>query len=616
MKQSANYVSKSRRFIRLKTSIAVAIFLFLIEILAIWSFGSFSVLRPGESAFLRFSLWFSHLSTPLLPLSIMKDYILDKLWICALVNLVLILILWLSSRRRSNYRDVEEGSAHWAFWRELKLFRKKENNQPLAEAVYMTKEADLPNGNVLVVAGPGEGKSFRMLTPAIIQACRDGYEKPSMIITDTKGALFRETAKHVMNQGLKVRVLNLTNPKYSWQYNPLCCIHQARLQTELASLVRCFIANTRDVETNAGDAFWEDTLYFLLMSVWAYQCTYQTNPVTNAIETKAMYRTLELIRGLRLDSNGKLSPDCEYSIIVDHIREENPLHITVTSFDSLTAAAPETIQSVVITAIARLAVFGEEAIELLTMDDELDIDGIFEEPTALYLNFEVGSAYKVIAAMFLEQCFASAYYIADTKHGGRLPLTCKMFLDEIANICKFHSLPERLSTARSYNIEITLCLQALQQLEKLYEGSDQTIINNCAVFAYLGCSEPDTLERISDMLGKTTIDEVSESRNYGTQGGGSSSDRRTGRPLMTKDELLTMNRENSVLVIRGHNPIYAPKCRTEKWSEYKYLGGRNKKNNVDISALCADMYNRHKEAYDADKIVRIERIRRLAQLKK
>lgn len=615
MRKADNNITGNKRYRRLKVCVFVLLFLFLFEALQLWSFYSFSVSPAGKdySLLQRIATWLVYISTPLTPISESLSYIFRHIWVYIPVNAFFIVLLLIASKNRGNYRDIEAGSAHWAFKKERKLFAEKENNQPLAEGIYMTGKADLPNGNVVVVANPGDGKSFRVLTPGIIQACREGYDKPSMIITDTKGALYRDTCRMVENAGLEVRTLNLTDPRYSNLYNPLCNIHRERLNTELSSLARCFIVNTRDAEAKTGDAFWEDTLYFLLMSVWGYQVTCDINPVSCVDETKAMYRTLELIRGMRLESGGGIRPDCEFAAIVDQLRQDKPLHITVTNFDSLMAAAPETIQSVVITAISRLAVFAEPDIEMLTMDDEMNIDGICEVPTALYLNFEVGSAYKVIAAMFLEQCFASIYYIADTKHGGSLPVKCKMYLDEIANICKFHSLPERLSTARSYNIDITLCLQALQQLKHLYDGSDQTIINNCAVFAYLGCGEPDTLERVSKLLGKTTIDEVNASRNYSGNGGGSESDRRTGRELMTQDELFTLPRNKCVLIIRGHNPIYAAKCKTEKWAEYKLLGGKgNPKNNTDVSVKYAGEYSLHKARYDELRKERETRLSRIA----
>lgn len=618
IRQADNNVTGTKGYRRLKVCVVILVFLFLVEALQLWSFYSFSVSADGtgKSLGLRIALWLSFIDTPLVRISIAWRYILKHIWVYIPINLLFVVIVAVASKKRSNYRDIEAGSAHWAFPDEKNLFSKRENNQPLAEDVYMTKEADLPNGNVIVVANPGDGKSFRVLTPAIIQSCRDEYDKPSMIITDTKGALYRDTCRMVEAAGIEVRTLNLTDPRYSNLYNPLCNIHGERLNTELSSLARCFIMNTRDSGTQTGDKFWEDSLYFLLMAVWGYQTTCDTNPLTGIPETKAMYRTLELIRGMRLESGG-IRADCEFSAIVEQLREDKPLHISITNFDSLMAAAPETIQSVVITAISRLAVFAEPDIEMLTMDDEMNIDGLCETPTALYLNFEVGSAYKVIAAMFLEQCFASIYYIADTKHGGSLPIKCKMYLDEIANICKFHSLPERLSTARSYNIDITLCLQALQQLKHLYDGSDQTIINNCAVFAYLGCGEPDTLERVSKLLGKTTIDEVNSSRNYGDRGGGSDSDHRTGRELMTQDELFTMPRDKCVLIIRGHNPIYARKCRTERWREYKLLGGKGcPENNTDVTVKYAAEYSLHKAIYDELKEAREERLRRLALTKK
>lgn len=611
MKRADNVVTGNRRGRRAIVALLIFLFLSAAEALVLWSFYSYSVTAgSGKSLLLRLCLWISAIPTTGL-VSGGGGYILRHyLCLCLPLTALVLLLFIVNSHRHGNYRDIEAGSAHWAHRSERRLFSERGNNQPLAEGIYMTPAADLPNGNIIVVAGPGDGKSFRVLTPGIIQACRSGYDKPSLIITDTKGALYRDTARMVKAAGIRVRCLNLTDPRYSCLYNPLCNLHSARLSTELSSLARCFIANTRDVETNAGDAFWEDALYFLLVSVWGYQATCAVNPLTGAEETQAMYRTLELIRGLRLGANSRFADGCEYSGIIEALRTVSPLHLAVTSYDSLCAAAPETIQSVIITAVSRLAIFAEPDIEMLTMADEMQIDLICDEPTALYLNFEVGSAYKVIAAMFLEQCFASVYYIADTKHGGKLPRKCRFLLDEIANICKFHSLPERLSTARSYNIDIMLCVQALQQLKHLYDGADQTIINNCAVFAYLGCGEPDTLERVSKLLGKTTIDEVNESRNRGTHGGSSEADRRTGRSLMTEDELFTLSRDKCVLIVRGHNPLFARKCRTEGWAEYRLLGGiGNADNNIDVRDEYAADYARHKEQYDLLTALRVARLK-------
>ncbi len=615
VRQAENKITGNRPFRRLKIGLAFFMLLLVIQALALWSFYSYSQNSVAEDFLFRLGGWFgSFVFVPLCPVSEAVPYLVRHLWKLSVAD-VLLLILLAAPRTRDNFKDIEQGSAHFAYRKELTKFAKRKNNQPLAEGIYMTTEADLPNGNVLVVAGPGDGKSFRVLAPGIIQACRKGFDKPSMVITDTKGALYRDTCKMVEAEGIKTRCLNLSDPRYSNLYNPLMNLHTDRLHTELSALARCFIVNTRDTEARTGDAFWEDTLYFLLVAIWSYQTDCEVNPINGATETKAMYRSLELVRGMNVNNEGKVDAGCEFALIVAALREENPLHIAVTSFDSLMSAPPQTIQSVIITAVSRLAVFAEPNIEMLTMSDEMNIDELCEKPTALYLNFEVGSAYKVIAAMFLEQCFSSIYYIADTKYGGSLPVKCKMFLDEIANICKFHSLPERLSTARSYNIDITLCLQALQQLKRLYDGSDQTIINNCAVFAYLGCGEPDTLERVSKLLGKTTIDETNLSRNYGDRGGGNESDRRTGRELLTQDELFTLPRAKCVLLVRGHNPIYGEKCRTEVWKEYKHLGGKgNPKNSTDIAVKYAVEYSQHKAEYDKLRRQREERYRRLAEL--
>lgn len=597
MRQAKNVIAPRAAGRRSKAGIILCILLIAAEFFLTWSYLSFVRADPDTETYLRLGLWLmSIFSTPLAPFAEVSEQLIPLILKLGGATTVISLLLMIPYGRRTNFRSIEEGSAHFAFRKELKLFRERANYQPLAEKVYMTKAADLPNDNVLCVASPGEGKSFAVLTPGIIQACRPNYERPTLIITDTKGALYRDTSKMVREAGYEVRMLNLTNPKFSELYNPLENLHQEKLYIEISSLAKCFVQNSRDIEARTGDAFWEDSLQFLLTSVWAYQATFPENPVSGRAETMSMFRTLELIRGIHLTSEGVLDSSCDFVKIISAIRKESPLHLSVTSYDSFAAAAPETLQSIVVTATSRLAVFGQPDIELLTMHDEMKLDKAFEKPTALYLNFEVGSAYRPVAALFLEQCFSTAYYLAESRFGGRLDRKCIFMLDEIANICKFHSLPERLSTARSYNISIMLFVQALQQLKHLYDGSDQTIINNCAVFAFLGNSEPDTLKRVSEtLLGKTTVDLTNENR--GSKGGGES-DQRKGREIMTPDELHAMPRKKCVLVMIGHHPIYANKCQTQKWDEYKLLGGKgNPQNNTDIRAEYLLKLNSHYETY-------------------
>ncbi len=597
MRQAKNVITPRAASRRLKAGLILYVFLLLLEFFLTWSYLSFVHANPDSERFLRLGVWILNpFSTPLVPLAELSAQLIPLILKLYALTTIISLLLLIPYGRRTNFRSIEEGSAHFAFRKELKLFRERANFQPLAEKVFMTKAADLPNDNVLCVASPGEGKSFAVLTPGIIQACRPGYEKPTLIITDTKGALYRDTSKMVRDAGYEVRMLNLTNPRFSELYNPLENLHQEKLYTEISTLAKCFVQNTRDPEAKTGDAFWEDSLQFLLTSVWAYQATFPENPVTRGTETRAMYRTLELIRGIHLTSEGTLDGSCEFVKIIAAIRETSPLHLSVTSYDSFAVAAPETLQSIVVTATSRLAVFGQPDIELLTMHDEMRLDEAFEKPTALYLNFEVGSSFRPVAALFLEQCFSTAYYLAESRFGGRLDRKCIFMLDEIATICKFTSLPERLSTARSYNISIMLFVQALQQLKHLYDGSDQTIINNCAVFAFLGNSEPDTLKRVSEtLLGKTTVDETNQNRG---EKGGSETDHRKGRELMTPDELHAMPRKKCILIMRGHHPIYANKCQTQNWKEYALLGGQgNPQNSADIRAEYILKLNGHYETY-------------------
>ena len=595
-KESQNYISgdlKNKRKSMLIFCGVLAGVISVIAFLCLWSYHSCvraGVIQGEGVKDLLYWIGFAS-NTPFCAFDLeCLGFMLTRSYIILIADVAVCGLFLLYMTSRGSWAGVEHGSSHWATKQECAVFATQGNNMPLADGIYLTPEAHPANRNVFVLAAPGGGKSFRVMIPAIEALTRQGEEQGSFYCTDTKGALYRDTVKMVRDRGVKTYLLNLSDPWFSHRYNPLMNVHADRKITEITKLALAYAKNVRDAEAGVGDSIWEDTFTQLLSSVWFYQFDFEINPLTGLPESRAMWRTAELIQSI---SGGHgVNPDGEFAQIILSIRRTQPLHPAVRNFDFISIGAGETVQSVIITAGSKIYPFTYPEIESMTRANDINIDKLFEEPSAVYLNFEVGSAYKAIAALFIEQLFSSAYYIAETRHSGKLPRPFKFFLDELPNICKVYSLPERASTSRSYNIDLIISVQSMQQLQHIFKDAEKTLMNNCVTHIYLGSGEPDALKAISEALGKTTTEEISHSRNTGSssQGGGSDSERGLGRELALPSEIYSMPDHYAIVKMQHHQPIFAEKFKTEAQPWYALLGGDgNPDNNRDIHEDLLDL---------------------------
>ena len=153
-------------------------------------------------------------------------------------------------------------------------------------------------------------------------------------------------------------------------------------------------------------------------------------------------------------------------------------------------------------------------------------------------------------------------------------ITSKDYLSLFGQIPRFEEL---LATMHSMEISVNVILQNLTQLKKMYKDSWENVIGNCDSMLFLGGQEPTTLEHISKMLGKETIDTISHSRSRGKSSSSSTNDGILGRELMTVDELKVMKDEECILFVRGIAPFFSKKFVIEKHLNYSRLEDSNKK---------------------------------------
>lgn len=509
-----------------------------------------------------------------------------------LVNLLLFLVLYLSTfNRKSNFTGIEYGSARWGTEKEKQELKKTENSIPVAHELYISKSnPKLKNLNELVIGDTGAGKSFTKLIPDIMEM------EGSFIITDVKGSLYRQTYKILRKRGFdkkNIKVLNFIDLRYSNTFNPFAYIES---DMDIDRLANTFILNSRKDGASVGDSFWEDTSTMLLSSVISY-LHYTDN------ENKSFFRIMDLVNSIEL-MNGEISKGCEYAKCIKQLKDKEPYHSAVLNYELVTKAPAETLQSVIVSLQSKLRLWVNEDLRIMTNSDEMDIDNICKEKTAIFLQIPAGdTTYKVVTSMFISTALSRLSYVANTVYKGKLPMQVSFELDEFANIGVLPNFDGAITTFRSQNIRALMIIQSLQQLKKNYDKADKTIISNCDTFNYLGTRDTETREQIVKMLGKTTINDKSFSKNVGgKQGGGSESDRGVGRELLTVDELGRIQNK-SIVFIGTYFPFFCDKFQTQNHPLFKYLGNDdldsdNAKNNVIIEEMYQGVYEHHKQEYN------------------
>ncbi|HEM7332989.1 TPA: TraM recognition domain-containing protein [Enterococcus faecium] len=106
---------------------------------------------------------------------------------------------------------------------------------------------------------------------------------------------------------------------------------------------------------------------------------------------------------------------------------------------------------------------------------------------------------------------------------------------------------------------------------------------------FLGGKESSTLKEISETLGKETIDLYNTSDTRGQSRSYGMNYQKTGKELMSRDELAVMDGSKCILQLRGVRPFFSDKFDITKHKRYKELSDYDKKNEFDVEA-----YMRHR----------------------
>ena len=485
-------------------------------------------------------------------------------------------ILYLRSKNAKKFRKgIEYGSARWGTPEDIKPYIDEDfyNNILLTntERLTMNSRPKNPkfarNKNVLVIGGSGSGKTRFFVKPNLMQMTT------SYCVTDPKGTILVECGKMLQKGGYKIRSLNTINFKKSMHYNPFAYI---RSEKDILKLVNVIITNTKGDGEKSGEDFWvkaERLLYCALIGYIYYEAPE---------EEKNFITLLDLINAseAREDDENYKSP---VDMLFDRLAEREPEHFAVKQYVKFKQAAGKTLKSILISCGARLAPFDIKELRDLMEYDELELDTLGDEKTALFVIIsDTDDTFNFVVAIMYSQLFNLLCDKADNEYGGRLPVHVRCLLDEFSNIGQIPKFEKLISTIRSREISACIILQAQSQLKAIYKDNADTIIGNCDTTLFLGGKEKSTLKELSETLGKETIDMYNTSETRSNQNSYGTNYQKLGKELMSQDELSVMDGGKCILQLRGVRPFLSDKYDITKHPRYKMLSDYDKRNAFDM----------------------------------
>ena len=485
-------------------------------------------------------------------------------------------IVYTKGKNAKKFRQGKEyGSARWGNRKDIEPYmdEKFQNNILLTktERLSMNGRPSNPkyarNKNVLVIGGSGSGKTRFYVKPNLMQM------HSSYCVTDPKGTIVLECGKMLEDNGYEIKILNTINFKKSMKYNPFAYI---RSEKDILKLVQTIIANTKGEGEKAGEDFWvkAEKLYYtaLIGYIW-YEAPF---------EEKNFATLLDMIDAseVREDDESYMNP---IDRLFEALEKKEPTHFAVKQYKKYKLAAGKTAKSILISCGARLAPFDIQELRDLMSEDELELDCIGDRKTALFVIIsDTDDTFNFVVSIMYSQLFNLLCDKADDVYGGRLPVHVRFLLDEFANIGLIPKFEKLIATIRSREISASIILQAQSQLKAIYKDNADTIIGNCDSTLFLGGKEKTTLKELSETLGKETIDLYNISETKSNQNSFAMNYQKTGKDLMSQDEITVMDGGKCIFQLRGVRPFFSDKYDITKHKNYSLLEDYDKKNRFDV----------------------------------
>ena len=457
-------------------------------------------------------------------------------------------------------------------WKEL--YKKYSQNMIMSRTFSrpINSRTIIGNNNVLIVGGAGTGKSRFMIKPNMLQM------NASYVITDPSGEMIYSLGKVLRDNGYKIKIFNISDMQHSNCYNPIKYI---RNEAGVNMLIQCLIDNTTKGEGGGDNQFFVDAEKLLYSACLFYLINYCNNE-----SMKNFAGVMDMINSSNVDEK---NPNAKSPLdeLFDKLPKSSLAKKYYTAFKQ---AAGKTLKSIIISCVTRLQPFMTPQVANLTRTDELELEKLGDERTALFIiTPQADRTYSFLASMLYSQLFETLYHKGEQQKANgeseelHIPVRCLM--DEFANIGTVPEFPSKLSTMRKYNISATIVLQDTAQIESMYEKDWRTLVANCSTKVFLGSPELDTQKWFSEQLGEMTVRSKSNSFSEGGKGSSNKSFQYTSRKVMTPEELSRLPKEKCIVYTQNMRPVLDLKYKYEDHPYYEQTADAHKENGFEYNKL-------------------------------
>lgn len=551
---------------------------------------------------------------------------------------VMRLVLYVKSKNRKKFRQGEEyGSAVWGGEKDIEPYVDlscPENNVILTKTESLTMgKPSAPkfarNKNILVIGGSGSGKTRFFVKPNLMQM------HSSYVVTDPKGTVLVECGKMLergrpkrvdgkivyqktpdgkykkddkgkyipVYEPYKIKVFNTIDFAKSMHYNPFAYISKKNREKDILKFVEVLIKNTSSQQPS-GDDFWVKAEKLLYTAYIALIFAMYPEDEWNFETLIDMINNSECRED---DEEFKNSIDLEFEIVecwLNHTKHDDPDVMAdygdvfeaepdaeqrrmgafaLKQYKAYKLAAGKTAKSILISCSTRLAPFAIDEVLETTSYDELHLDKLGDELSALFIIIsDTDATFNFLVAIMYSQLFNLLCTKADNSPGGKLTYHVRCLLDEFANIGEIPQFEKLIATIRSREISASIILQAKSQLKAIYKDNADTIEGNCDTMLFLGGKEKSTLKEISESLGKETIDSFNTSTNRGQSESYGMNYQKLGKELKSQDELAVMDGGKCILQVRGVRPFFSDKFDITRHKQYPMLLDDNPEQEFNI----------------------------------
>mgnify|MGYP000071554134 FL=1 len=552
---------------------------------------------------------------------------------------VMRLVLYVKSKNKKKFRQGEEyGSAVWGGEKDIEPYMDlscPENNVILTKTESLTMgKPSAPkfarNKNILVIGGSGSGKTRFFVKPNLMQM------HSSYVVTDPKGTVLVECGKMLergrpkrvngkvvyrrddkgnylkdkngryipVYEPYKIKVFNTIDFAKSMHYNPFAYISKKNREKDILKFVEVLIKNTSSSQQPSGDDFWvkaEKLLYTAYIALifamypedeWNFEtlidminnseCREDDEEFKNSIDLE--FEIVECwLNGTKHDDPDVMEDYADLFETKPDAEQRRMGAFALKQFKAYKLAAGKTAKSILISCSTRLAPFAIDEVLEITSYDELHLDKLGDELSALFIIIsDTDATFNFLVAIMYSQLFNLLCTKADNSPGGKLDYHVRCLLDEFANIGEIPQFEKLIATIRSREISASIILQAKSQLKAIYKDNADTIEGNCDTMLFLGGKEKSTLKEISESLGKETIDSFNTSTNRGQSESYGMNYQKLGKELKSQDELAVMDGGKCILQVRGVRPFFSDKFDITRHKQYPMLLDDNPEQEFNI----------------------------------